>query len=131
MLILEPGEEVIMRESTKWTVHFITGAIIVVVLGIHFLVMHLDYIMYSLGLGDKDPLTYTSVAARSKMIFHVIVYLVLLGAALFHGFYGLRSIIFELAPGRKLEKAVSATVILVGLLLFLYGAQAIIRGYVS
>ena len=120
-----------MKESTKWSLHLISGALIVVVLGIHFGVMHLDYLLYQLGISGSDPLAFESVASRSKMMFHVVVYLVLLAAALYHGFYGLRSLLFELPLGSGTEKIVSIAVTVFGVLLFIYGAHAIIIGYIS
>lgn len=120
-----------MRESTKWFLHIISGAIIIVVLGIHFCIMHFDDLLWYLGIGFKDTLSFAAVSYRSKMLFHLIVYLILLGTALYHGFYGLRSILFELSLGTRLEKIVSIGITIIGVLLFIYGAQAIIIGYLS
>ena len=118
-----------MRESTLWVLHFITGVFIVVALGIHFGIMHLDHLLFSLGIGDKDVLSYASVFQRSKLIFHLVVYLVLLAAALYHGLYGFRSLVLELPLGQTLEKVVGVVTLLGGLALFTYGAHAIIIGY--
>ncbi len=38
------------------------------------------------------------------MGFFTVSYMVLLGAALFHGLYGLRNILFELGPGAGREE---------------------------
>ena len=38
------------------------------------------------------------------MGFFMVSYIVLLGAALFHGLYGLRNILFELGPGAGREE---------------------------
>jgi succinate dehydrogenase hydrophobic anchor subunit len=51
-------------------------------------------------------------------------YIFLLGAALFHGLYGLRNILFELNPAVWLRKTLSALLLLLGLGLFVYGAWA-------
>ena len=51
-------------------------------------------------------------------------YIVLLGAALFHGFYGLRNIMFELNPGDATKKAVSGLLVTAGLVLFAVGTWA-------
>ena len=118
-----------MRESTLWFLHFLAGAVIIVALGIHFGIMHLDDLLFSLGIGDKDVLSYESVLYRSRMIFHLVVYLVLLAAALYHGLYGFRSLVLELPLGQTLEKVVGVVTLLGGLALFTYGAHAIIIGY--
>ena len=53
-----------------------------------------------------------------------LVILVLLGAALFHGLYGFRNIVFELNPADGLKKAINAVLTLGGLGLFGFGAWA-------
>jgi succinate dehydrogenase hydrophobic anchor subunit len=54
----------------------------------------------------------------------MISYVVLLGAGLFHGFYGLRNILFELGLGAGLKRAVSVILLLGGLALFALGTWA-------
>jgi succinate dehydrogenase hydrophobic anchor subunit len=49
---------------------------------------------------------------------------VLLGAALFHGLYGLRNILVELNPAAWLKKTISVVLLLLGLGLFVYGSWA-------
>jgi succinate dehydrogenase hydrophobic anchor subunit len=53
-----------------------------------------------------------------------VSYIVLLGAALFHGLYGLRNILFELGPGPGIKRALTALLLLMGVGLFGYGAWA-------
>ena len=50
-----------------------------------------------------------------------MTYVLLLGAALFHGFYGLRNILFELNPGAAAKKAVNGFLLIAGLVLFAVG----------
>jgi succinate dehydrogenase hydrophobic anchor subunit len=52
----------------------------------------------------------------------MITYILLLGAGLFHGLYGLRSMVFELSLSRSLEKTVGGVLALAGIALFLYGS---------
>lgn len=120
-----------MKESTKWFLFIIAGALIVFLLGIHIVIMHFDDLLYSLGVGDKDVLSYESVAHRSKIFAHVVIYILLLGAALYHGLYGFRSLLFELPLGKSLHNALSIIITIAGVLLFIYGAHAIIIGYIS
>jgi len=120
-----------MRESTLWFLHLISGIVILVVLGIHLGVMHLDDILVALGIGYSDVLSYNSMLERAQSLFHTIVYLILLGAALFHGLYGFRSMLYELPLKPALERTLGTLITLVGLLLFAYGAYVIIVGFVS
>jgi succinate dehydrogenase hydrophobic anchor subunit len=58
------------------------------------------------------------------MAFFAVTYVLLLGAALFHGLYGLRNILFELNPGPVIKRSLTVLLLLVGLGLFGYGAWA-------
>jgi succinate dehydrogenase hydrophobic anchor subunit len=62
------------------------------------------------------------MAARAKTLFFTVTYVVMLGAALFHGLYGLRNILLELNPGPGLRKGINVVISLVGLGLFAFGA---------
>ncbi|MEA2063933.1 MAG: hypothetical protein U9P14_09570 [Gemmatimonadota bacterium] len=118
-----------MRESTLWTLHLLTGCILAVVLGIHFGVMHLGGLF---GIDRAGVLTFASVSTRSGMPFYLVVYLVLLAAALYHGLYGLRSIVLEVTVlGPVLQKTISVILILGGLGFFAYGSLAIIFGFLG
>ncbi len=48
------------------------------------------------------------MVARGKAVFFPVTYVLLLGAALFHGLYGLRNILLELNPAPGLKKAIGA-----------------------
>jgi len=118
-----------MRESTLWLLHLLCGAVMVVVLGIHFGVMHLGEIF---DIPKDEVLTFASVAGRSEMSFYLVVYLTLLAAALYHGLYGLRSIIFEVtAIGTAAQRAFNIVFIISGWGFFAYGAYAIILGFLG
>jgi succinate dehydrogenase / fumarate reductase membrane anchor subunit len=53
-----------------------------------------------------------------------VTYVLLLGLALYHGLYGLRTILFELTLKPAAEKAVTALLLLLGLGLFGLGTWA-------
>ena len=113
-----------MKESTLWFMFVMAGLLILVTLTIHMGVMHLDDI-----LGFGDVLSYEAAAARGKDIFYASVYTVLLGAALYHGLYGLRTILCELSLPRGLEKFFSWAFLLFGLVVFVYGFWVIKAAY--
>jgi succinate dehydrogenase / fumarate reductase membrane anchor subunit len=114
-----------MRESTLWILHIISGAIILILLAIHMGIMHLDFILSSIGLTKGDPIDANIVFARSKQIFFMVTYIILLGTALYHGFYGFRTILFELVSN-KLHRMITWLFSLVGVALFVYGTYAAI-----
>jgi succinate dehydrogenase / fumarate reductase membrane anchor subunit len=136
-----------MRDQKLWAWHLIAGAVILVFLGVHMLTMHMEGVIKiqslnpaSVGQVDKDkvpqardqnadeedihPIDWANVRARGVRTLYMASYIILLGAALFHGLYGLRNILFELNPAVWLRKTLSALLLLLGLGLFVYGAWA-------
>ncbi len=59
----------------------------------------------------------------------MITYILLLGAALFHGLYGLRSMLFELSLSKGMEKAIGSVCAVAGIVLFIYGTYVAVRVY--
>jgi succinate dehydrogenase hydrophobic anchor subunit len=115
-----------MRDQKLWTWHVAAGLVILVLLGLHMVVMHLDAIVKvtSLNPAGGEPIAWKNVMARGRTAFFAVTYVLLLGAALFHGLYGLRNILFELNPQRGLKTALSALLVIVGLGLFVLGTWA-------
>lgn len=118
-----------MRESTLWFWHLLAGAVILVLLAVHMTIMHLDDLLLLLGLSHGDPIDQEIVFARSQQFLFMVTYILLLAAALYHGLYGLRTILFELTLSRALEKAVNLILTVSGLALFAYGAYAAVVIY--
>ena len=113
-----------MRDQRLWTWHIGAGAVILVLLGLHMTVMHLDAFIRVFNATAEDPIAWSNVFARARSAFFLGSYVLLLGAALFHGFYGLRNIVFELNPGEGVKKAVNGLLVAAGLVLVLFGTWA-------
>jgi succinate dehydrogenase hydrophobic anchor subunit len=114
-----------MRESKLWFWHIIAGVVILVFLGLHMFIMHLGVILGALGLAvSKEPTAAAAVFERSRQAFFMITYIVLLGAALYHGLYGLRTMLFELSLSKGLQKTINRVFATAGLALFGYGSYA-------
>ncbi len=120
-----------MRESTLWFWHIIAGGVILIFLALHMKIMHLDAILAMIGLGSGHSVAADVVFARSKQTFFMITYIILLGAALFHGLYGFRNILFELTLPRGVEKLINWLFVLGGVALFAYGTYAAIHIYLN
>ena len=120
-----------MRDQKLWTWHLAAGAVILVFLGLHMTIMHLDKVVSvaSLNPAGGHPIDWNNVVARGKSVLFPLTYVVLLGAALFHGLYGVRNILFELDPARWLKRTISAVLLLVGVGLFVVGTWAAIAGF--
>ena len=120
-----------MRDQKLWSWHVAAGIVILVLLGLHMAIMHLDAILKftTLNPAGGEPIDWANVVARGKMVFFPVTYVLLLGAALFHGLYGLRNILFELNPKAGLKSAIAAVLIVAGLGLFVLGTWSAVASF--
>jgi succinate dehydrogenase / fumarate reductase membrane anchor subunit len=118
-----------MRDQKLWTWHILAGGVILVLLGLHMAIMHLDALVGAFNAPGTHPIDWSNVVARGKAVFFPVTYVLLLGAALFHGLYGARNILFELNPSAGLKKVISALLLLVGLGLFAFGTWAAVASH--
>jgi succinate dehydrogenase / fumarate reductase membrane anchor subunit len=100
------------------------GLMILVLLGLHMTIMHLEASVGVFNPEGGHPIDWGNVVARGKSVFFAGTYVLLLGAALFHGLYGLRNILFELEPKRGVKLAVNWLLIVGGVGLFVVGTWA-------
>jgi succinate dehydrogenase hydrophobic anchor subunit len=115
-----------MRESTLWRWHMLAGAVVFFLLGLHMVIMHLDDILLAIGVGHGKAIDATVVFERSQQAFFMLTYIILLGAALYHGLYGMRNILFELTLKKEWETIINWIFIVAGLGLFIYGTYVAI-----
>lgn len=113
-----------MRDQGLWTWHIGAGIVILVFLGLHMGIMHLDAALGLFNPAGGHPIDWANVVARARSTFFMITYVVLLGAALFHGLYGFRNIVFELNPSVGLKSVLSWVLLIAGVGLFLVGTWA-------
>jgi succinate dehydrogenase hydrophobic anchor subunit len=112
-----------MRDRTLWTWHILAGVVILVFLGLHMTIMHLNstFPTFNNPAGGAAE-AWANVVWRMRSVFFAVTYVVLLGTALYHGLYGLRNILLELNPGAGLRRFIDVAISLVGLGLFAFGA---------
>ena len=118
-----------MRDQKLWTWHVAAGILVVVLLGLHMVIMHMSR---TVGIGNPaggHPVDWGNVLARAKSVFFTITYILLLGAALFHGLYGFRNIVCEVGPPPGLKKTINALLLVGGLGLFGLGTWAAIASF--
>lgn len=113
-----------MRDRALWTLHIAAAAVILVLLGLHMGVMHLDIASGTLGAEGSHPVDWASVVVRMRMALLTISYVGLLAAALYHGLYGLRNILLELNPRAGVRTAINWALSVAGFALFAFGAWA-------
>jgi succinate dehydrogenase hydrophobic anchor subunit len=120
-----------MRDQKLWTWHLAAGVVILFLLGLHMIIMHLNVTvpLRSLNPAGGHPVDWANVVARGKSAAFMVSYVLLLGAALFHGLYGLRNILFELDPAGWLKRTISVVLLVGGVGLFVVGTWAAIAGF--
>ena len=114
-----------MRETAYWAWFIIAAVVILVFAGLHMTVMHLSM----LGVFNPEGGEVTNwgnVVFRSQHQFLAFSYIILLGAALYHGLYGLRTIVFELGPKKSFQDTYTVLLWVVGLILFGIGTYSAI-----
>jgi succinate dehydrogenase hydrophobic anchor subunit len=113
-----------IRDQKLWTWHLAAGLLILVLLSLHMGIMHLEALLGIFNAAGTHPIDWQNVASRSQSLFFMMTYVLLLGAALFHGLYGLRNILFELGPAPPLKRSINWALIALGVGVFAYGAWA-------
>ncbi|MDQ7849388.1 MAG: hypothetical protein QN152_01055 [Armatimonadota bacterium] len=117
-----------MGESRWWLISLAAAALMVVLLTIHMGLMHLTGLLRATGVDLGDVRSFAEVTARGRSVTQLVFYLLLLAAALYHGLYGLRSVLLEVTPPRG-QGLISGLVLLAGLVAFAYGAYVTVRTF--
>ena len=120
-----------MRESRFWGMHMISAVVILVFLGLHMVLMHLDGTLALINPAWGNPLAWGHVLARARSDFFTVTYLFMLAAALFHGLYGSRTMLYELIDYPAVRKIISVSFLTGGIVLFGFGAYAIIAMHLA
>lgn len=98
-----------MRESTKMLIHYITGFAILITGAIHLIASNLKTLEW---------IKTTPLYPVSQGIF--------LATVLYHALNGLRVILVELMPGYRSGKIISYTLLILGVILFIFGSYVLI-----
>ena len=115
-----------MRETKYWTWHMAAGVVILFLLGLHMLIMHLGGTTHLFAPNGGEAVSKANSLSRDGMLFFTVTYILLLGVALYHGLYGLRTILFELTLKPAVETATTFVLVVLGIGLFGLGTWAAI-----
>jgi succinate dehydrogenase/fumarate reductase cytochrome b subunit len=119
-----------MGETKLWTWHLIAGVVILVLLGLHMVTMHIGELTgLFVANPTVEPTAPVNSMARDSHIGFSIGYILLLGIALYHGLYGLRTILLELSLSETAGKVLTAFLVVIGLGLFSLGTWAAIASH--
>lgn len=115
-----------MRETYSWTWFIIAAIIIFILGGIHMMTVHMNAIFGIFNPAPGAAVDWENVSWRSKNLFFTVTYIFLLAAVLYHGFFGLRTILFELGPSRGGQRFITKFLWCAGIVLFVIGTYAAI-----
>ena len=118
-----------MRETKYWTWHMAAGVVILVLLGLHMLIMHMGSITQLYAPHGGEAISKENSLYRDGRLLFTVTYILLLGVALYHGLYGLRTMLFELTLKPAAEKAVTVLLLILGFGLFGLGAWAAVAAH--
>ena len=106
----------------------VAGLVLFVVLGVHVVGMHMSSLF---GISYEQTLSYAHVSARSAQLVFLIFYLIFLVAALYHGTYGIRSILLEFRWSFGKEKAITWVLALISIIFLTIGTWAAIASFIQ
>jgi succinate dehydrogenase/fumarate reductase cytochrome b subunit len=115
-----------MRETCSWTWFIIAGVVIFVLGGLHMMTVHMNAIFGLFNPAPGDAVAWANVSWRAAHLFFMVTYILLLAAVLYHGFFGLRTILFELGLSTGRQRFVTKFLWCAGIVLFIIGAYAAI-----
>lgn len=118
-----------MNGAKFWTWHMAAGVVLFFVLGLHMAIMHLGGLVHWFAPFGNLSDSIRNSQFRDGMVFFTTGYIALLGIGLFHGLYGLRTMLFELTLRPVTEKAITIALLIVGLGLFGLGTWAAIAAH--
>lgn len=114
-----------------WLLNAVCGVLVLFLLGIHMAVMHLDDVLALVIGTDPAPLDWSRVTLRGESRFFTITYVILLGSALFHGLYGLHTMLTELWSGPRAARLIPLGCWVAGVFLFLVGSIATVSFHLT
>jgi succinate dehydrogenase hydrophobic anchor subunit len=122
-----------IRQTKLWSWHVIAGVVLLVLVGLHMAMMHLNGILDLVGFNpySDEPIAWANVLFRAQQVAFAVIYVLVLAAGLYHGLYGTRTILFELNPSPGLRTAITWTFLVVGIGLFIFGSWAAIASRVT
>ncbi len=107
-----------------WFLNAICGLLVLVLLTMHMFTMHLDDVLALFFSINTEPLGWDAVSARGASALYTGAYVVLLGTALFHGFYGLRTVLTEVWTSDRAGRLIRGACWALGVGLFVVGLAA-------
>ena len=113
-----------MGETKYWTWHMTAGVVILFLLGLHMCIMHTGAFSASFAPHAGEATSADNSMFRDSHLFFTVTYVILLALGLYHGLYGLRTMLFELTLKPAVEGVVTGVLVVLGFGLFGLGTWA-------
>jgi succinate dehydrogenase / fumarate reductase membrane anchor subunit len=113
-----------MNGTKYWTWHMTAGVVLLFLLGLHMLIMHMVGTAQWFAPYGTEADEMKNSLFRDAKLFFTVTYIALLGVALYHGLYGLRTMLFELTLKPAAERALTVVLVVLGVGLFGLGTWA-------
>lgn len=107
-----------------WFLQRVTGAGLIVLLLIHFIVNHYFNITEVEQESLHSLVVFSNVAERMELAGYWVISILLLSFTLFHGLNGIRNIAIDYGARGALEKVVTGVLWCIGLAAFVFGVFA-------
>jgi len=104
-----------MNKTKYWTWHMAAGVVLLFLLGLHMLIMHIGGIVHWFSPYGGEAISVKNSLSRDSSMAFTISYVFLLAVGLYHGLYGLRTMLFELTLKPTAEKVVTGILWVLGL----------------
>ena len=113
-----------MKETAYWIWFIIAGIVLFCLVGLHMMIMHLNGLVGIFNPAGTVSTAWENVMFRNQSLFFTVTYIMMLAAALYHGLYGLRTILLELGLRKAAQHLVTVFFWIVGIGLFIFGTYA-------
>lgn len=100
-----------------WILQRLTAVLLLFFLGAHIFVLH--YIPENMNIH------FLGVAARFKSVLYMFIDSGLLAVSLYHGFNGVRNVLFDFVGDERKRNLVNIVLLVAGIAFFLWGAYAL------
>lgn len=107
------GREQAGAPDWGWVVQAVTGAAVLVLVAVHMIAQH-----FILPEGLRD---YAAVVAWLANPIVVVLEVAFLGSVTWHALQGIRAVLLDLGPSRRVERFISRALAAIGVVTVLYG----------
>ncbi|MDP3046674.1 MAG: hypothetical protein Q8O07_04280 [Chloroflexota bacterium] len=112
-----PAHDAKAQGVWAWILQRLSAVLLFVLLGTHLGVLHY--------VDENLVINFAGVAARMKSVLYLIIDCGLLSVGLYHALNGLRAVIFDFGFGESGRRAITYTLLVVGVAFLLWGTYAL------